>query len=211
MKKRTIVLFSLLLVFLLSMIVGFNVYSNKKKQEAEKIREEQIIKRRNRNKIHFDNRSLNDSVNNKRLSSDMAKSNLETAIKYSVSLIGPTKAVRNQDIEANKLSDNQKDKVDSYFKTFDTFNNLIQLLNHSMPANSNESQQKVVEPTPGTTYTIDLLNLDYLKDEDDNNNYTFNVLIRYHANNLPEYEVRLVAEVDSLTGKVVDIQSNLNS
>lgn len=210
MKKRSIALIILVVAFLLSLIVGLSIYSNKKKQEAERIKQEQIIKRRKRNKIHFDTKSLKDSVNNKHLSADMAKSNLETAVRYSVSLIGPTKAVRNQELGEDKLSDEQKVKVDSYFKTFDTFNDLIQLLNHSVPANSKDAQKKVSDPIPGTNYLIDSLNLEYLKNDDDNNNYSFNISLRYHAENFPTYEVKLVAEVDSLTGKVVEIQSSLN-
>ena len=212
MKKRSIILLFILVLFLLGTVVGINYYSQKKEQAQQKAREEEYIKKKKRNEIHFKNTDLNDTVNNKKISSDLAKSNLESAITYAVSLIGPTKAIRNQDLTSSKLTDEQNKKVNEYFKTFDAFNSFIANINHSSNDNNANVQKnvKVDNPTPGTNYTIKSLDLEYLKSDKDNDNFTYNVKMSYQAGQIASYEVNMTAEVDSFTGKVVSIQSVLN-
>ena len=195
-------------------IFGLSYYRNyQRKQEIQQARIERE-KQRKRDEIHFhtqvkeDLKKAQDTV-----PVDKAKRKVSKAISLGFRAISVTKSISGNTMSLNTLSDSFKSDLSAIYKSTDAlqdFNDAVNLSSDEGVVVHGDHGHMRSEKTPkvGSRYIVDSCVIEQDDEGTQDDNYRFNVNLKYHPVGFTSLKASLTFVVDSFSGKISSVESN---
>jgi len=195
-------------------IFGLSYYRNyQRQQEIQQAKIEQE-KQRKRDEIHFHSQVKEDLKKAQNtVPVDKAKRNINKAISLGFKAISVTKSLSGNTISLTTLSDSFKSDLSAVYKSTDA----LQDFNDSVNLSTDEGvvvhgdhghMQSEKTPKAGSKYVVDSCVIEQDDEGTQDDNYRFNVNLKYHPVGFTSMKVSLTFVVDSFSGKISSVDSN---
>lgn len=195
-------------------IFGLSYYRNyQRQQEIQQAKIEQE-KQRKRDEIHFHSQVKEDLKKAQNtVPVDKAKRNINKAISLGFKAISVTKSLSGNTISLTTLSDSFKSDLSAVYKSTDA----LQDFNDSVNLSTDEGvvvhgdhghMQSEKTPKASSKYVVDSCVIEQDDEGTQDDNYRFNVNLKYHPVGFTSMKVSLTFVVDSFSGKISSVDSN---
>lgn len=214
LSVKTMILIMGGVTLVLIAIFGLSYYRNYQRQQEIRQAKIERAKKRKRDEIHFHTQVKEDLKKAQNtIPVDKAKQNVKKAISLGFKAISTTKAISGNTISLNDLSDSFKSDLSAVYKSTDAlqdFNDAVNLSSDEGVVVHGDHGHMKSEKTPqvGSRYIVDTCLIEQDDEGTQDDNYRFNVNLKYHPVGFTSMKVSLTFIVDSFSGKISSIESN---
>lgn len=214
LSTKSMILIMVGTIIVIAAIFGLDYYRNYQRQQEIKQEEIAQERQRKRDEIHFHSQVKDDLKKvQDTIPIDNAKRNVNKAISLGFKAISITDSLSGNTMSLTNLSDSFKSDLSSVYKNTDAlqdFNDSVNLSTDEGVVVHGDHGHMKSEKTPkvGSRYVIDSAVVEQDSEGTRDDNYRFNVQIKYHPVGFTITKASLTFVVDSFSGKVNSVDSN---
>lgn len=214
LSVKTMIAIMVGVTLVLIAIFGISYYKNYQRQQEIQQAKIERARQRKRDEIHFHTQVKEDLKKAQNtVPADKAKRNISKAISLGFKAIAVTKALSGNTMSLTTLSDSFKSDLSAVYKSTDAlqdFNDAVNLSSdEGVVVHGDHGHMKSEKmPTAGSKYVVDSCLIEQDDDGTQDDNYRFNVNMKYHPVGFTSMKVSLTFVVDSFSGKISGVESN---